>query len=1565
MDKPIRFEAGSKLTEEEKKEIYRELKDSYKVNQRPYTEENDKIVWLDDASDYMTKSDITGRLLRWYIYLPDGRIAHPTEVFGASISVSEIDRVQKNIEYHERQADLRYNELVKILKEKNEIGKVVEGINLAIENGAKLKKQFDSNDIGQKNAFVRLIFNNGIDRSVPEYLINKGDTYLGIDEQELIRIRVEGLKNKYLNHILSEIDWERFYNEFNITQPKEMETEIKIGLELYIDLYEEKQRIVDIRNGKVYTLSVNKPDNYPSKQIYDLDEIKEALKKQDYFIIQNKTRDDFDKQQQDKEQQENLKNIELKKSMQSLNGFADNQTPLRKASIEKALSKRKDFIENEVKKGSTVYVTNEVDSAKTKELQREYDYLRRVAPFGNENHPQTKRLLEIKQIEKNLGSVKVLEEKYYFKINDTTLIALNKTEKDYAQYLIDNNIFNQAKDMETEKPKIGNVFGDLVLDRLEKAYKQRFPNDKFEREALIKSWNETKNERGIDRANSNLAGIYMSYFDDSIRSTIYSDIIKQAQELEKGIAVEQEHLKTFEKVAAGDITPEQAIVETAQEHIAENPNYYDELEKIEKPKIETMEQTKLGSDDWAKIPAQNKYATPVKSKAYQYSPYDKTLQDITDNFVGSDSLRPVFSGVMFGDRGIAVTDAAKLLYINHISDKYNGVYCVTPKCKKTVGEYSIKNDKIDSKYPQYENIISSTSEFVYEVDLLALKTYCEIVIRSGFTNKVTNQIILTFDDKTLIGVNGKFLIDAIESFLIMGHRKVKVGISASSRAILFIADNDYNGNESPIGKSDFFLIMPLIITNMSKVFDFSVMQGDIDFDNLLNIAYSLEKDAVITKGGEVFHKIDTSITKKDIKDAGELSVEQLQIASSFIKASKVILPILENVKIENNTFYLTNLEQSYSISDVKMPDGIYEIRGTALFPTKYEIDEFPKMPSDFRKIGEINRQELIKNFEHCLDFVGNDGLRPIMSGVNLYKDSYDSLVIQGTDAHAVFRNEIKNSNIEEKFNIIISKPKLIYKVLESFDCDEVDFYLQDRFGYFECGKGKVYFDLIDGKYPNVEAIFPQSYDKKIILESKELKKLESEIKKLAKTTDYKVDEINAMFKFTDAGTANYTLIGNKGYGSEKKDYQELQSGSISCKVKDDYSSLGNTYKTLVMPIIESPFDLGFKTFNLSRLASLGFENIELGYTKPERAVIVLNEVNLAGVKKVAKQKKKEVKKKAIIDVENETANIINEAFNEWNSISNKSEHDKWSNKISALRFGTYKNQDILDVIVKFEPQYPNEVKKKDFITELYKALKIELPESLKPKMKFKPVIEDSEEVKEWKEAIDNLNMLLEIGGTDSETSEWNEAIENLNMLIEMETPKMAIGGNIPYDLKVTGIYTFKTNSGKEYKFAITNFERENDTEWAFYFSDWNRDKNNGLRSVIVKYSAIRKMAKGETVTATTTSGEKGKLTRVADSFMGMPKMAKGGYLENENALMVSNNNKQIAHHTEEMAEALKKSKHIPAWVVAKVNRSASDLSDATHYLEGAEGIFAKGGEMNESHYDMEKEIMESQFGKSI
>ena len=70
------------------------------------------------------------------------------------------------------------------------------------------------------------------------------------------------------------------------------------------------------------------------------------------------------------------------------------------------------------------------------------------------------------------------------------------------------------------------------------------------------------------------------------------------------------------------------------------------------------------------------------------------------------------------------------------------------------------------------------------------------------------------------------------------------------------------------------------------------------------------------------------------------------------------------------------------------------------------------------------------------------------------------------------------------------------------------------------------------------------------------------------------------------------------------------------------------------------------------------------------------------------------------------------------------------------------------------------------------------------------------------------------------------------------------------------------------------------------------------------------------------------------------KFAKGSNVDSENAEMVLNENKQIKHHTEELPNAIK-GKHVPAWVVAKVHESASDLSDATHYLDGAK--YGKGG----------------------
>lgn len=91
--KPVRFEAGKKLSDEEKKEVLSTLKDAYKVNGVPYHIEEtaggkEKRVFEPTADSYVV-SDITNRPLRYYITLPDGRVAHPTEVY-PNISDNEV-----------------------------------------------------------------------------------------------------------------------------------------------------------------------------------------------------------------------------------------------------------------------------------------------------------------------------------------------------------------------------------------------------------------------------------------------------------------------------------------------------------------------------------------------------------------------------------------------------------------------------------------------------------------------------------------------------------------------------------------------------------------------------------------------------------------------------------------------------------------------------------------------------------------------------------------------------------------------------------------------------------------------------------------------------------------------------------------------------------------------------------------------------------------------------------------------------------------------------------------------------------------------------------------------------------------------------------------------------------------------------------------------------------------------------------------------------------------------------------------------------------------------------------
>ena len=72
--------------------------------------------------------------------------------------------------------------------------------------------------------------------------------------------------------------------------------------------------------------------------------------------------------------------------------------------------------------------------------------------------------------------------------------------------------------------------------------------------------------------------------------------------------------------------------------------------------------------------------------------------------------------------------------------------------------------------------------------------------------------------------------------------------------------------------------------------------------------------------------------------------------------------------------------------------------------------------------------------------------------------------------------------------------------------------------------------------------------------------------------------------------------------------------------------------------------------------------------------------------------------------------------------------------------------------------------------------------------------------------------------------------------------------------------------------------------------------------------------------------------------------AKGGQID-ESTAMVLSQNKAIAHHTEELKKAISKNEKVEPWVIGKMQRATTDMSDVTHYFDGMTE-YAKGGRLS-------------------
>jgi len=247
-------------------------------------------------------------------------------------------------------------------------------------------------------------------------------------------------------------------------------------------------------------------------------------------------------------------------------------------------------------------------------------------------------------------------------------------------------------------------------------------------------------------------------------------------------------------------------------------------------------------------------------------------------------------------------------------------------------------------------------------------------------------------------------------------------------------------------------------------------------------------------------------------------LKQLQVLGSVINSSNT-LPILDNFlfELDNKTLTVSasDLETTMSATLELESDS----KGSVAVPAKLLLDilkTFPEQPLTFT-VEENSTIEISSNsgkyaiayapgeefpksvnldepsstvvpadvlataISKTIFAAGNDDLRPVMSGV-FFQFSPEGLIFVATDAHKLVkyaRTDVKASQVADF--IMPKKPLNILKSILGATDSEVTIEYNDSNATFSFDSYVLTCRLIDGKYPNYEAVIPKENPNKLMI----------------------------------------------------------------------------------------------------------------------------------------------------------------------------------------------------------------------------------------------------------------------------------------------------------------------------------------------------------------------------------------------------------------------------------------------------------------------------------------------------
>ena len=297
-----------------------------------------------------------------------------------------------------------------------------------------------------------------------------------------------------------------------------------------------------------------------------------------------------------------------------------------------------------------------------------------------------------------------------------------------------------------------------------------------------------------------------------------------------------------------------------------------------------------------------------------------------------------------------------------------------------------------------------------------------------------------------------------------------------------------------------------------------------------------------------------------------IEVEGAEGGGKVASAAKLLLETLKEVSEQPLAFTID--EQNCAVNMVSQ-NGTYSFVGV-------NGNEYPEMPQD-----EVDAQELSlpattlqSAIEKTIFCTADDPLRPVMNGI--YFDILeDRLILVATDAHRLVRysNTSVKAGMASNF-ILPKKPAALLKNLLAKEEAEVKVTFGQKNARFEFDKTIVVCRRIEGRFPNYNAVIPQSNQNVVTVDRQTM-----------------VNACKRVAVFANNGTAQLRLALSENQikiSAQDIDFSTSAEEMIQC----DYQGMSMA--------------IGFKApFLIDLLSTVGTTDVQLKLADPARAGLIL------------------------------------------------------------------------------------------------------------------------------------------------------------------------------------------------------------------------------------------------------------------------------------------------------------------------------------------------------------------------